>query len=94
MPSDDFNRVIARFPVASTLEAALRLYPDKSVIIFGQHRHIKDHINWLMANCNVSGITWRSMTVHLADGRIVIFMNEYRKSWGYDRNKFVVVNCL
>lgn len=92
MPSDDFNRVIARFPVTSTMEAALRLYPDKSVIVFCHHKHISKHIDWLIANCNVSA--WRLMTLHLDDGRIVIFMNEYRKSWGYDRNKFVVVNCL
>lgn len=94
MPSDDFNRVIARFPITSTIEAALRLYPDKSVIVFCRCRHVRDIIDWLVTDYNVSGITWRSMTVHLDDGRIVIFMNEYRKSWGYDCNKFVVVNYL
>lgn len=92
MPSDDFNRVIARFHVASTLEAALRLYPDKSVIVFCHHKHISKHIDWLIANFNVSA--WRLMTLHLADGRIVIFMNEYGKSRGYERDKFVVVDYL
>lgn len=94
MSSDDWLSVIARFETARTINHALDSYPSKSVIVFCRHRDSVDLINWLIVNHSVKDVSHRNNKVTLCDGRTIVFIGDYNKSRGYERNKFVAVNYI